>query len=35
VTLVDGDGKRLGGSGAADGEQATESDGYRREVEQS
>jgi flagellar M-ring protein FliF len=35
VTLVDGDGKRLGGSGAADGEQATESDGYRREIEQS
>jgi flagellar M-ring protein FliF len=33
VTLVDGDGKRLGGSGVGDGEQATEADAYRREIE--
>jgi flagellar M-ring protein FliF len=35
VTLVDGDGKRLGGGGDGDSEQASEADGYRREIEKS
>ncbi len=35
VTLVDGDGKRLGGGSDSEGEQASDADGFRREVEKS